>query len=56
MNKQKVIKLSEYLFDKITGTFTGLCNRLMGSKPRISFLCNTQHKKFMGTRFEKNNS
>ena len=53
MNKQKVIKLSEYLFDKITGTFTGFVIGLWAASLVSHFFATRSIKNLWGLASKK---
>jgi hypothetical protein len=53
MNKEKIIKLSEYLFDKITGTFTGFVIGLWAASLVSHFFATRSIKNLWGLASKK---
>ncbi len=53
MNKEKIIKLSEYLFDKITGTFTGFVIGLWAARLVAHFFATRSIKNLWGIASRK---
>jgi len=53
MNKEKIIKLSEYLFDKITGTFTGFVIGLWAARLVAHFFATRSIKNLWGIASKK---
>jgi hypothetical protein len=53
MNKEKIIKLSEYFFDKITGTFTGFVIGLWAASLVSHFFATRSIKNLWGLASKK---